>query len=206
MLAFSLQALVSLVLSLAAKFLEEPDFLWKSPGPLHKDTIDSVRRAFREANWKEPLPVVASNVARKIKEEIKTTILPKHLHTPGHSTNQAVSNRIDHLAAKISTHVSNPFAMLLFEGFRSYWHNIEDTVEEADRILRAFTEHENHEDTFLEAIAETPSTESANYRKKQGLICNILLMVSDAQTMTGEEDRSLHYNSITWTDIIQESP
>ena len=205
MLAFSLQALVSLVLSLAAKFLEEPDFLWKSPGPLHKDTIDCVRRAFGEANWKEPFTVVATNIARKIKEEIKTTILPKHLHTQGRSTNQAV-NRIDHLAAKISTHVSNPFAMLLFEGFRSYLHNIGDTVEVADRILRAFTEHEIHEDTFLQAIAETPSTESANYRKKQELICNILLMVSDAQTMTGEEDRSLHYNSITWTDIIQESP
>ena len=136
-LAFGLQALVSLVLSIAAKLLEKPR------------TLDDLSKSAAEDTW-------ALAVVRQLIEAVGSG---DSLST---SAKKSLLQAREHIKNDFNT---NPTAISEGNDFLFGDGNSKGAI--------------NHNSTIA------PLKEVIQYKRKQQSICNILLLASDAQTLTG---------------------
>lgn len=188
MLAFGLQALVSLVLSIVAKYLEKPrnlnDFL--RLGAENLSILATFSRVLDGIDLNDSPTTITKKVVVQIKEDFKDTILPAAQKHDQHGQGRIVTDDVGERATSIAQNIASRIVEQIKDNLKaSVKSTISKTRKEIGDVIDTFFEGEAEEGkVHLEAVA-LPSKEVTRYRKKQQSICSILLTASDAQTITG---------------------
>ena len=160
-LAFAIQALISLALSITAKVLETPDLR----------TPDLRNFLLREIQ-----------ITRDATEAPRDTSLPASVRLRNAallfvSPHVETTNRFIPVGSWFRTTRAefNSTMMQYSNEFQLLIHEITNTFAEGDEVGTG----------LREVTVDPPSKEAVRFARKQGLICQVLIASSDAQTMTG---------------------
>lgn len=189
MLAFGLQALVSLVLSIVAKYLEKPrnlnDFL--RLGAENLSILATFSRVLDGIDLNDSPTTITKKVVVQIKEDLKDTILSAAQKHDQHGQGRIVTDDVGERATSIAQNIASRIVERQIKDNlkASVKSTISKSRKEIGDVIDTFFEGGAEEGkVHLEAVA-LPSKEVTRYRRKQQSICSILLTASDAQTITG---------------------
>ena len=172
-LALCLQALVSLVLSIAAKFLEKPrkweDFLGVSAEGASIWTM--IGHITDQIEPNDSPSTITNKAIVQAKRDMKNIVFSAR------KKNEAQITVLRTLIKLVRNRLTTSSTVQSAENRKSQMA----TVEAGDACM----ERDKVEGMVDPNSATASSNEIIKYKKKRELICNVLLVVSDAQTMTG---------------------